>query len=218
MPISPPPAPGALHVLFRSLHRRLLLHRRTLAVLLGAVAVGLALVRVLGPAPAVERFWVAAHDLSAGSILTAADLVRAPFVPGHHPEGAVRDLDDRVLGHVLAVGLRRGEAITGSKLLGDTRFRPPGDRIPMAVHLEDAAVAALLRPGDRIDLLATDPRELHPPQLVARQARVLAVPEPAEGSFGEADGRLLVVAVRPEETDDLAAAATTRYLHVIWSR
>ncbi len=76
------------------------------------------------------------------------------------------------------------------------------------VRLSDAAVAQLLAPGDVIDVLGSELRG--PTEVVADELLVTDVPTGDAGigsSFGSDGDGLVVVAVTPDETLALAAAA-----------
>ncbi|MFD9724938.1 hypothetical protein [Streptomyces sp. NPDC059072] len=63
------------------------------------------------------------------------------------------------------------------------------------VRIADAATVRLLRPGDRVDVVAAE--RAGPPRVVAAGARVAEVPAPEEGV---GDGGALVVLSVPRET------------------
>jgi hypothetical protein len=87
------------------------------------------------------------------------------------------------------------------------------------VRIPDAGVVALLTPGQSVTLVATDPQGGAPPERIAEDAVVLAVPKQSrDAAPSTLTGRLVVFAVPATEADDLAAAGTTRYLTVVWSR
>ncbi|MFD8632205.1 hypothetical protein [Streptomyces sp. NPDC059533] len=63
------------------------------------------------------------------------------------------------------------------------------------VRIADAATVRLLRPGDRVDVVAAE--RAGPPRVVAAGARVAEVPDPEEGVR---DGGALVVLSVPRDT------------------
>ncbi|MFD9409103.1 hypothetical protein ACFWBN_19065 [Streptomyces sp. NPDC059989] len=75
------------------------------------------------------------------------------------------------------------------------------------VRIADAATVRLLRPGDRVDVVAAERAE--PPRVVAAGARVAEVPDPDQGV---GDGGALVVLSVPRDTarELVGAGATTR--------
>jgi pilus assembly protein CpaB len=207
------PSPLRLLLILR---RRLLVHRRGLAALcaVGAVALGL---RVAAPAPApTVGVWTARADLASGRVLRVADFRRTAYLPASVPDGAISDLG-RIAGRTLITPLGRGDPITATQVLGAGRLAGYPGRSAVAVRIPDATLGALLRSGDRIDLLATDPRDAAAAHRVAQDAIVLTVPpEPADASG--ITGRLVVLAVAPAEIAPLAEAGAAGFLTVIWDR
>ncbi|MFF1561059.1 hypothetical protein [Streptomyces sp. NPDC058279] len=63
------------------------------------------------------------------------------------------------------------------------------------MRIADGATVRLLRPGDRVDVVAAE--RAGPPRVVAVGARVAGVPEPEKAS---GDGGALVVLSVPRET------------------
>ena len=147
------------------------------------------------------------------------DVVPVEFAPGSVPAGAVGD----PVGRTLAAPLRRGEPVTDVRLVGDgARRRPPGARRRCPVRFPDAGLAALLEPGDRVDLVATDPQ--------GGGARVVAADVPGAGDSrtdgadptgavdGAAPGVVVVVGVPPASVTAVADASVTWFLGYAWSR
>jgi Flp pilus assembly protein CpaB len=151
-------------------------------------------------------------------VITADDLHRTGFAPGSVPAAAVSS-SGQVVGRTLATPLGRGEPITTAHLTGTERLAGYPGREAIAVRIPDADVVALLTPGQRVALVATDPQEGRPPERIADDAAVLAVPRLSRDlTSSTLTGRLVVFAVPEAEVDDLAAAGTTRYLTVVWTR
>ncbi|MEU8957574.1 hypothetical protein AB0C93_25080 [Streptomyces sp. NPDC048518] len=82
------------------------------------------------------------------------------------------------------------------------------------VRIADADAVRLLRPGDRVDVIAADgsPGGGAEPRVVAADARVAAVPEPAEGPAES--GALVVFSVPGPTAARLAGTAATTRLAV----
>jgi Flp pilus assembly protein CpaB len=182
--------------------------RQCLAGLLAAGALVLALrpepAPPVGEDPTVPVV-VAATDLPAGTLLTAADLAvaRLPSAPG----GAGSEPAD-LAGQTLAGAVRAGEPVTDVRLVGSglTALLPAGT-VAAPVRPADVAVSALPRAGDRVDVLATtdgDPSA----RVVAAGALVLLAAPPAD----DPAAGLLLLAVDAGTAADLAAAATTATL------
>ncbi|MGZ4782105.1 MAG: Flp pilus assembly protein CpaB [Oryzihumus sp.] len=182
--------------------------RRVLAALLVGLAVWLTLGAVQPrPAPTGVPVVVAAHDLAAGQALTGADLRVARWAPDTRPAGSVAEVAG-------LVGRRVSAPVTASEALTPSRLHGPGlltglaaDQVATHVSVPDARVAALLRPGDHVDVidngsgtrigvdllvLATDPAD-------AGSSSWTGV-----GSGAPAPG--VVLAVTPEQASALARA------------
>lgn len=200
------------------LRRRILVHRRVLGAAFSALAVWLVVQAATAPAPTTIPVWTAAHDLGSGTVLGHDDLSRTGFAPGSVPAGAIRSVDS-VLGRTLATPLGTGEPVTTAHLVGTERLEGYPGRSAVAVRIPDADVVALLTPGQRVALVATDPQGDGAPERVADDAAVLALPE-SDAGRGAAllPGRLVVFAVPSGSVDEVAAAATTHYLSVVWTR
>lgn len=194
--------------------RRVLRRRRPLAALLTAAALASGVHALAPPAPPSLTLRVAGHDLPAGHVLGGADLVEVRVPAAVVPTGAVASPE----GRTLAAPLRAGEAVTDVRLVGAglAAAQPPGT-VTLPVRLSDAGQAALLTVGDRIDLVATDPRAGSARPLAA-DARVLALPEPATTRDGALPGRLVVLALPAEEVEEVTSASVAAYVTYTWRR
>ncbi len=209
--------PAVLRLLDR-LHRRVLIHRRVLAALCAGAALLLTITALRPPADPTALLWTAARDLPSGSVLTAADLRRTAFRPGSLPAAAPRDLTDLV-GRTLSAPLGAGEAVTSTRLLGSTLLAGHPGRVAVPVRIADQDVVGMLRVGDRIDVVASDPQGRRAPERLLSGAPVLVVPAAPEGRNGPGlPGRLLVVGVPEDAAVTVAEAAASLYLTVIWNR
>lgn len=199
--------PTGLHDVQLTLSRHRVLLSAALAA--GAVAVSLS---VLAPtAAAGVPVLTAAHDLAAGTALTAGDLDVVDVPAGLVPTGAVATPTDAV-GRVLAAPLRRGEPLTDVRLAGaDLLSAHDRTLVAVPVRIADAASAALVTAGDRVDLLAAAALAGGPPsaQVVVSDAEVLAVPAAVQDA---GEGALLVVAALPAAAARLAATAVSSRL------
>ncbi|MFL6140397.1 MAG: SAF domain-containing protein [Labedaea sp.] len=174
----------------------------------------LAAVLALRPPPAgggpAGQLLVAARDLAPGVPLTAAD-VRVVVAPDALRPAAALTSPVEVTGRALAGPAGAGEAITGGRLLGpeNTRLTTGGSGdVAVPVRLADPAVADLLAPGARVDVITVDPHGTSG-ALLASNATIVAVPaEPdrASGAAG-ASGRLVVIAMPPEPATRVASAS-----------
>ena len=187
--------------------------RQVGAALLTLLAVVLALRPAPTPAseaaPEVVSVAVAAHDLPAGTVLVATDLAVARYPPDAVPAGVAVE-PETLLDRVLAGSVRAREPITDARLIGAglTALLPDG-HVAAPVRLADLAVAALVRTGDRVDVLATA-ADAPAAELIAPGALVLA----ASGADDEPGAGLLLLGVDGETAARLAAAATTSTLTV----
>jgi Flp pilus assembly protein CpaB len=178
----------------------------------GALVV-LAAVAALRPDPAHERtdVVVAARDLAPGIELGADDVRVETHTATTVPDGAETDLA-KVVGATLAGPARRGETLTDVRLLGprlaDSAAGPNARIVPL--HLDDAALLDLIRPGDVVDVLGagvgagvgSDAE----PQVVATDAVVVLVSQKPTGA-GTGGDRVVLVALPAHEANEVAGAA-----------
>ncbi|WP_313676592.1 SAF domain-containing protein [Mycolicibacterium sp.] len=182
---------------------RTVLARRAAAALL----VALAAIAALRPDPAgtPQDVVVALHDLSPGITLTADDVALRQRPATTLPDGAATSLE-AVVGATLAGPSRRGEVLTDARVLGSrlTGLSAGPDARIVPVHLADAAVADLLRPGDVVDVLGSPSGDSDSrPRVVATDAVVVLVSaKPAAGG----DERIVLVALPMARATALAAA------------
>ena len=205
-----PPTRRRLRAVRHQLRRR----RRLIAAALAAAAT-LGALHTLAPPPAdTVDVLVAVRDLPSGTRLADDDLVARAYPASLAPRGATRS----ALGRVLAAPIGRGEVLTDVRVVGPAlALAQPGDTI-LPVRLPDPGMASLLRPGDEIDLVATDPGT-GLSTVVARDVTVLATPTGApDGPAGGSGGALVVVGASAEDAIDIASAALAQFLTVSWDR
>ena len=185
--------------------------RRMLAALCAGVAVLAGVKAVAPPAERTVVVWAAARDLSGGSPLTARDLRAVALPLSSAPAGVLR-AGSQIAGRLLAAPVRRGEPLTDVRLLGPELLMalPEPGLVAVPVRVADgSAAAALVHPGDVVDVLAVgDPasgRASARPVTVASAVRVVAVPARA-GVAGDGGG-LVVVAADRAQAAALAAAS-----------
>lgn len=131
--------------------------------------------------------------LAAGLAVTAAALVAAGPRAGTGP------------GH--------GERSRGHPVTGPKRAHRPVEVVTAPVRIADAATVRLLRPGDRVDVIAAeDPVTGSDARVIARGARVTRLPEPLDPPGGGAESGALVVLSVPRSTAArlVGASATAR--------
>ncbi|MDQ6522902.1 SAF domain-containing protein [Nocardioides sp. LHD-245] len=212
------PSPGGpLHRVRAALdevRRRVLRRRRLIAALLLGAAAAVAVRSLAPPEPPTAAVLVAARDLPAGQALRPGDLSTARVPPAAVPHGAAAD----PVGRRLAAPLRAGEPVTDVRLVGPGlgAAQSPGTTT-LPVRLSDAGQVALLTAGDRISLLGTDP-QAGSTRVLARDATVLAVPDPASATDGALPGRLVVLALDSDAIYHVTAASAAEYVTYTWSR
>lgn len=200
-----------------ALSPRWLTARRLAAALLAAGALVLAVTpasqapATTTPAPQTEVL-IASRDLGAGHPIGPDDLRPADRMTAQLPDGALAPEAD-VLGRVVTGSVRRGEVITDRRLLGPGLSASLGSGVVASpVRLVDLEVAALLRPGDRVDILAAT-QDTSTATVVAAGVVVLAVPlAGSDGAQPTEPIGLVVVAVDQETAGRLAAAAASSLL------
>ncbi|MDC0772916.1 hypothetical protein [Streptomyces sp. HD] len=130
--------------------------------------------------------------VAAGLAVTAAALVAAG------PRETVPREADRARGHPVAEPVRQHRAV---------------QRVSAPVRIADGATVRLLRPGDRVDVIAAEETATGgAAEVVARGARVSKVPEPLDAA-GDS-GALVVLSVPRSTAARLAGASATARLAV----
>ncbi|MER7406642.1 hypothetical protein ABT373_30255 [Streptomyces sp. NPDC000070] len=140
--------------------------------------------------------------LAVGLAVTATALVAAG------PRGS-----DGARGHPRAQPPAHAAPVSGEQ---PVRTRRAVGAVTAPVRIADAATVRLLRPGDRVDVIAAaETVSGGAARVVARGARVTKVPEPLEGA---SDGGALVVLSVPRATAVrlAGASATTRLAVTLW--
>ena len=204
----------------RELRRAVAWRRRLLSAGLAAGSVAFALQALAPPPPAGTDVVVAARDLAAGAVVSTGDLRVAHRPAGDVPSGALTSTA-AATGRPVSSAVRRGEVLTDVRLVGPAALRGLADgTVAAPVRVVDAESAALLRPGDVVDLLAASATPDAPTgeaRLVASGVRVLLAPRQQWSSLttGLGNGALLLVATSSSTAARLAAAAVTARLSVV---
>jgi Flp pilus assembly protein CpaB len=150
---------------------------------------------------------IAAHDLSPGLTLSAADVKIEKRSTTTVPDGAQASIDELV-GATLAGPARRGEVLTDVRVLGSrlAGLAAGPDARVVPLHLADAAVLDLIRPGDVVDVMGAPEggSDVKPTQ-VASDAIVVLV-SPKQKAAGSGDDRVVLVALPAAAAHALAAA------------
>jgi Flp pilus assembly protein CpaB len=218
--------PSPVERVLTELRRALGWRRRLVSAGLLAGAMAIALQVLAPPPPPTVPVLVAARDLAAGAALTRADLRVAHRPPDTLPTGAL-SAPGAATGRPVSSAVRRGEVLTDVRLVGAGALRGLGaGLVAVPVRVAESGTAALVRPGDTVDVLAAaagnagdaaDATGGDYARLVASAVRVLSVPAPPGGRLaGPVDaGVLLVVATTSSTAARLAAAAVTDRLSVV---
>ena len=153
---------------------------------------------------------VATRDLAAGRLLSTG-AVRPETLPrAAAPHGVLRP-GDRISGRRLAAPVRQGEPLTDVRFTdagAATTAHAPGT-VSVPVRLADADTAALLRPGDHVDVLALPAgAQSGPARVIARDLPIVTVPRPRAASA--TDGALVVLAAPEPIVGLLAGTAADR--------
>ncbi|WP_319430493.1 SAF domain-containing protein [Mycobacterium sp. RTGN5] len=150
---------------------------------------------------------VAAHDLSPGLALSVSDIKLEKRSATMVPDGAQTTVD-ALVGTTLAGPARRGEVLTDVRVLGSrlAGLAAGPDARVVPLHLADAAVLDLIRPGDVVDVMgAVDAGTDAKPTLVASDAIVVLI-SPKPKTAGAEDDRVVLVALPAAGAHSLAAA------------
>lgn len=191
--------------------RFVLRHRRLLAAIATGLAVFFAL-SALTAEPEGRAVVVASRDLDSGTRLRTSD-VRATELPrAAVPTRAAANARD-VVGRTTSGALRRGEVLTDRRTVraGPLDGFGPG-RVLSVVRVTDPSVLALLRPGDRVDVVAVTGDDSPKASRVVRGAIVVSVPR-QRSTFS--DGAPVGLAVSHRVALDLAERTLDARLAVV---
>ena len=158
---------------------------------------------------------VAERDLPAGAELRDDDLATVALTPETAPDGVLTDVADAT-GAILAAPLRAGEPVTDVRLVGPGLADTAPGTVAVPVRLSDAAQVGLLRVGDEVDLLATDP-ESRTTATIASGVLVLAVPDADAETSDAITGRLVVLGIPDSTVADVTGAAVTSFVTYAWT-
>jgi pilus assembly protein CpaB len=143
---------------------------------------------------------VAAEDLPPWTMLSQPEtqLMSMPFLAGNLPRGAVSNIED-VRGKLLVRPLDKGTPCDFRDLRDNIALMIPEGKLAMTFSANSArAMAGMLLPGSKIDLILTTKDEGSPKKVTSKtfleNILVLSV-----------NTRLLTVAVTPAEAEKLAA-------------
>ena len=213
------PQPGrASSPALRRARRVLWRGRFALAAALFGLAATVTVHLLRPPPPPTVDVAITARPVAAGTQLTREDIAVRAVAADLAPPGALHTAR-ALLGRAAVVGLPAGAPLHTTLVSDDgVSAAAPRGTVVVPVRLADDAVAALLRPGDRVDLLAGTTSGSEPstePRYLARAALVLPVPAaraPKEsggllGPVSEGEGPVTLVAVLPEDAPELSAVS-----------
>ena len=186
-------------------------HRRGLAALAAALAVLSAVSAAMPEDPPTVEVVVARHEVRGGTVLAADDLELRTVLARDAPQHALTALEPLV-GRTLAAPAAERQVLTDLALVSPRAAVAPG-HVVAPLRLADAGLAALLRPGDVVDVLGADEQTAQA-RVVARAVRVVTIPPPLEETADS--GALVLVEVGPTAATDLAQGAAAGALTVTW--
>ncbi|MFI6008396.1 hypothetical protein ACIBAG_06150 [Streptomyces sp. NPDC051243] len=114
---------------------------------------------------------------------------------------------------LVAAGPREADRARGHPVVEPVRQHRAVERVSAPVRIADGATVRLLRPGDRVDVIAAEETATGgDAEVVARGARVTKVPEPLDTAADS--GALVVLSVPRSTAARLAGASATARLAV----
>jgi len=152
---------------------------------------------------------VAAHDLVRGTILTQAALQLRDMPSSFAPPGAFRSIEETV-GRTLVSDLAEGEAVTQTRV--GAEGGPVAAQVPAGLRafiVPSGMPTGSVRPGDRVDVLATFGGQHPYTETAATGLEVLSVIESGDDAFaasGADAGPTLVLLVTRDAAEHLAYA------------
>jgi pilus assembly protein CpaB len=157
----------------------------------------------------------ARSQLPGGTVLSARDLILDPVVASDVPDGVLTDPNDLV-GKTLAGPVAESQIMTLLTTTAPHARVDPG-RVIAPLRLADAAVAALLRPGDVVDIVAADSQGEQGATVLAAGVRVVTVPQaPDDGVGPSPEGGLVLIDVDSRTAVIVAQAAASGALSIVW--
>lgn len=188
--------------------------RRALAVACVLVAGLLALHPIASGRTGSQRIvLVAARDLPPGRALQPGDAAPREIPAEALPRGTLRD-PGALRGRALNSGARAGEVLTDARLAGQELATEDDGRAAVPVRLADPAVAELLRPSQRVDIIAADPETGSRSGAGAVLAERVPVISVRPTGAGAQRGQLVVVRLPKQKASEVAAASLARSVTV----
>jgi Flp pilus assembly protein CpaB len=191
--------------------------RRVLAIALLLTAAVLAVRPVEAESRSSGPAVVSARDIAAGSVLGPADVRLIQLPDSVRPAGALSTLE-AAEGRLLAGAARSGEPITDVRLVNPSAAIPgSGDSAKsiVPVRLSESAVAGLLHPGARVDVVTASSDGQR--QVLASMAMVVTVvPQESGSGYGTAakDSPLVLLELPSDSATQVAAMSLERAVAV----
>ncbi len=186
----------------RSRFRRFFYFRRRALAVLATVLAVFATVSALQPDRGeTVPVLAAARDLPGGTVLAAGDLVPLSLPAGAAPGAAVSEASELV-GRALNGPVSARSVLTRAAVATGQSLARPG-YVVVALPLDNDALAPLVAPGARIDLI--DPSGASG-AVLASDVRVVGAPSSASGLSLGAPDRAALIEVLPEVATKVAAA------------
>jgi len=183
------------------------LARKALAASLLVTAALLAFAPVDAGAARASPVVVTARDIATGTTLSPGDVALARLPPAAVPSGALTSTTAAV-GAVLAGSARAGEPLTDARLVsGYSSPRADDETATVPIRLSDPAIAGLLRPGTRVDVVTADDTA-DEGRVLASDATVVTVTRDPPHAVAAA-GPLVLIAL-PADTATTVAAVSLR--------
>jgi flagella basal body P-ring formation protein FlgA len=152
-------------------------------------------------------------QLPGGTVVSASDVVLDRVAASDVPEGVLTD-PLALVGKTLAAPVAENQMLT-PLVVTAARTSVSQGHVIAPLRLADTALAALLRPGDVVDVIAADAHEQA--AVVAAGARVVTIPElPDERASPGPEGALVLIDVDAQTASVLAHAAAAATLSIIW--
>jgi Flp pilus assembly protein CpaB len=205
------------HLIPRRLRRAVLARRRPLAALCAAIAVAAGLHATSAPPPRLTTVLTARHDLAAGAVIRSGDLERTAFAPPSVPSGVLSSASAAV-GRTTAGPVRAGEPLTDVRLVTRSLLTGYPGLAAVPVRIGDPGGVRLVRVGDRVDLLASDPQGDADAAVIGRDVPVLAIPRARQESSGLTAGALVVLGLPDGSVRIVAQASVSSFLSVVLTR
>ncbi|MGH3357543.1 MAG: SAF domain-containing protein [Nocardioidaceae bacterium] len=213
----PPPDDGSARTALRTVRRAVLAHRRLVAACCAGLAVFASLSALRPPDPPTSGVVVATRDLASGATLTSAD-VEVREIPVDDVAAHAYASTDDVVGEVVGAPMRRGESITDMRLLASDLLSGYPDGATLAtVRIADPQSLWGVEVGTIVDIVGVDIDGKGAGQVVAADARVVAMPATDTEDAAVSTGAVLVVSVPSDTAVSLTDASSRMQLGVVVS-